>query len=262
VRWTSAAALSFFIFASVGCRANYKDWQTPDCRIDKPDLTILQFSDTHLRGDDDARGMLERLKAAQEKYRPDVLVLTGDITNTGQIDQWRAFATALKEMRPEPLLVWGNHDMPLKETEFKNAGLTRFQDFGDYRLVLIDTAWDGWFVGSYTSVPESEFPLLQRAAATDKYIVLFTHHPLGKDAPHFRLNNADAVLGIFRDKNLIASFSGHFHGAYLAPEGKILFAGTAPLSPHKRNHTMSQGKGYRIIELQNGCLRTHHVLLD
>jgi 3',5'-cyclic-AMP phosphodiesterase len=248
--------------SALHCRANYRDWHAPECSIVKPDLTILQFSDTHVRHAVDAAWMAEKLHSAIAKYKPDVLVHTGDITLEGKNDEWLAFAEGIKALKPEPLLVWGNHDMPLKQTGYKTAGLTRFKDFGNYRLVLIDTAWDGWFVGSYTSVPESEFPALEKAAETDKQLILFAHHPLGKDAPHFRLNNAEQVLKVFTKNRIAGVFTGHFHGAYLAPEGKTLFAGVVPLSSHQRNHTWSQSKGYRIIELERGCLRTQHVILE
>ncbi|MFO1469613.1 MAG: hypothetical protein U1F27_01075 [Turneriella sp.] len=99
-------------------------------------------------------------------------------------------------------------------------------------------------------------------AETRKKILLFAHHPLGKDAPHFRLRNADQVLGLFADAEVVGVFTGHFHGAYLAPEKNLLFAGVAPLARHQRNHTWSQTKGYRLIELQNGCLRTRFVKVE
>ena len=215
-----------------------------------------------MRDEGDGAWLATQLTAAIAQHHPDILVHTGDITLEGRPDEWKAFSAAVKSLQPYPEMVWGNHDMPLKSGEFRNAGLTHFRDFGNYRLVLIDTAWDGPFVGSYTSVPESEFPALKKAADTDKFILLFAHHPLAKNAPHFRLNNADAVLDLFAKKKLVAALTGHFHGAFLAPEGKILYAGVAPLSSHQRNHTLSQSKGYRVVELQNGCLRTKHVVVD
>jgi Icc protein len=259
----SRIACAFFLLLSLtACRANYRDWQAPDCTVEKPDLTILQFTDTHVRDEADGAWLADRLAAAIRQYHPDVLIHTGDITLKGHLGEWQAYAASVKNIRPYPELVWGNHDMPLKTSEFSQAGSTHVIDFGNYRLVLIDTAWEGPFVGSYTSIPENEFPALRKAAETEKFILLFAHHPLGKGAPHFRLNNAEAVLAIFAKRKLLAALTGHFHGAWLAPEGKVLFAGTAPLSSHQRNHTVSQSKGYRIVELQNGCLRTRHVQLD
>lgn len=256
-----AVALAFLcmLFA---CRANYRDWQAPGCTIDKPDLIILQISNTHVRHVSDGEWLKTQLKMAIEKYTPDLIVHTGDITLEGESAEWLAFAAAIKAIKPAPLLVWGNHDMPLKQTEAAKYGLSHYHDFGNYRLILIDTAWPGWFVGSYTSVPESEFAALKAMADTKKKILLFAHHPLAKDAPHFQLNNADQVLALFAAADVVGVFTGHFHGAYLAPEGKILYAGVAPFARHQRNHTWSQTKGYRIIELQNGCLRTQFEKVD
>lgn len=246
----------------IACRANYRDWQSPACTIDKADLTILQFSDTHVRHAADAEWLRAQLVAAIERHKPDLVVHTGDITLDGENAQWLAFVAGMKDINPSTLYVWGNHDMALKQTEFSKGGLSHFHDFGNYRLVLIDTAWPGPFTGSYTSVPESEFAALKLMADTKKKILLFAHHPLGKDAPHFRLRNADQVLALFAHAEVVGVFTGHFHGAYLAPEGNLLYAGVAPLARHQRNHTWSQTKGYRIIELQGGCLRTRFEKVD
>gem|GEM_PF-3597477 len=244
------------------CRANYREWQSPGCTIDKPDLTILQFSDTHVRHAADAEWLRAQLVAAIERHKPDLVVHSGDITLDGESSEWQAFLAGIKDLHPPPLYVWGNHDMALKQTEFAQGGLSHYQDFGNYRLVLIDTAWPGPFTGSYTSVPESEFAALKTMSDTKKKILLFAHHPLGKDAPHFRLRNADQVLALFANAEVVGVFTGHFHGAYLAPEGNLLYAGVAPLARHQRNHTWSQTKGYRIIELQGSCLRTRFEKVD
>ena len=256
-----ALALTF-LGTLLACRANYRDWHSPECTMEKPDLTILQFSDTHVRHADDAEWLRSQLTTAVAEHKPDVLVNTGDITLDGERSEWLAYVAGIREVNPPPLYVWGNHDMALKQTEFAQGGLSHYRDMGNYRLILIDTAWEGPFKGSYTSVPESEFAALKQMADTKKKILLFAHHPLGKDAPHFRLRNADQVLALFTGADVVGVFTGHFHGAYLAPEGKLLFAGVAPLARHQRNHTWSQTKGYRVIELQNGCLRTRFLKVE
>lgn len=246
------------VLLNVYCRANYRDWQTPGCVINKPELTILQFSDTHVRHLEDADWLQAELRKAIAKYKPDLIVHSGDVTLDGSISEWQSYTQGINNINPPPVHVWGNHDMPLKQTGFAQGGLSHSYDYGNYRLILVDTAWPGPMTGSYTSIPVSEFAALKSMAATQKKILIFAHHPLGKDAPHFRLRNADAVLALFGSSEILGVFTGHFHGAYLAPEGKILFAGVAPLNTHQRNHTCSQKKGYRIIEVQNSCLRTHH----
>lgn len=248
-----------FFLLGAHCRANYRDWQAPGCRVDQPDLTILQFSDTHVRHGDDGKWLRGELQKAIAEHRPDILVHTGDVTLDGAESEWQAFVEAMKDISVPLEYVWGNHDMPLKKTEFAKGGLTHYRDIGNYRLIFIDTAYDGPFVGSYTSIPESEFAAIRATAETKKKILIFAHHPLAKDAPHFRLRNADAVLALFAGADVIAVITGHFHGAYLANEGKVLYSGVAPLARHQRNHTWSQSKGYRIVELQTGCLKTRHV---
>ena len=255
-------ALVLPLILTLHCRANYRDWQTPGCKFEKAELTVLQFSDTHVRNADDGEWLTAQLKNAVATYHPDALVHTGDITLDGTSEEWQVFSRVLAEVNPTPFYVWGNHDMDLKSSEYAKGGLSHYHDIGNYRLVLIDTAWPGSFHGSYTSVPESEFPALKSMADTKKKILIFAHHPLGKDAPHFRLNNADAVLALFAGAEVVGVFTGHFHGAFIAPEEKLLFAGTAPLARHQRNHTWSQNKGYRLIEFKDRCVRTRFVQID
>jgi predicted phosphodiesterase len=241
------------------CRANYREWQSPGCTVGAPELTILQFSDTHVRDTNDARWLRSQLDAAIVSNRPGILVHTGDITLEGSDAQWDAFAESMTGINPPLEYVWGNHDMPLKKSQYASGGLSHFRDMGSYRLIFIDTAWDGPFVGSYTSIPDSELDKIKIFANTEKRILIFAHHPLGKDAPHFRLKNADKLLALFNRAKVLGIFTGHFHGAYLAPEDGLIFAGVAPLTTHQRNHTWSQTKGYRLIEVQGDCLRTLFV---
>lgn len=241
------------------CRANYREWQTPNCEVKKPALTILQFSDTHLRNEADARWMSEQLQQAIAQYHPDILVHTGDITLDGRPSEWSAYTNAMNRLGTKNLVTWGNHDMALKNSAFAAAGKTRALDMGDYRLVLVDTAWNGPFVGSYTSIPESEFSAIAALADSSKKLLIFAHHPMGRGAPHFRLRNADAVMALFAHSQVLGVFTGHLHGAYLAPEGRLLYAGVAPLARHQVNHTWSQAKGYRIIQVEAGCLKTWPV---
>lgn len=246
---------------ALGCRANYREWQTSDCPVEKNDLVILQISDLHVRNAADAAWVHRQLQKAIAAHPAQRIVLTGDLTANGTVDEWNALRQALSSFAGG-VSIWGNHDMPLKTLVSDNPGQTHWEDLGDYRLIYLDTAWPGPFVGSYTSLPAAEIEKLQHAADTAKKILVFGHHPVSDDSPHFVLKNAAAVRTVFKGKRLLGMFTGHFHGAYLAPDGGVIYAGVAPFTDHQINHTFSQRKGYRVIELGKDCLRTTHHFVE
>ncbi len=255
----SIACLSFLFMPA--CRANYRAWQSSGCASDKPELVILQLSDTHVRHAADATWVRNELQKAIAAHPASRIVFTGDITANGEAAEWNALQATLS-LAQSHVFIWGNHDMPLKAIVPENPGQTRWEDLGDYRLVYLDTAWPGPFVGSYTSVPAEELEKLRRAADTEKKILVFGHHPMSDDAPHFVLKNAAAVRAIFKTRRLVGVFTGHFHGGYVVENDGVVYAGVAPFSSHQMNHTFSQRKGYRVIELGKDCLRTMHQLIE
>jgi len=73
--------------------------------------TIAHLSDLHFGRVDP--GTLEPLRASLESLRPDLVVVSGDLTQRAKLDQFEA-ARAFLETLPKPqLVVPGNHDVPL-----------------------------------------------------------------------------------------------------------------------------------------------------
>lgn len=243
------------------CRADYRDWQSAGCSDSPPELVILQVSDTHIRNSDDAAWVQAKLQTAIAAHAPQRIIFTGDNTANGTSDEWHHLQLVMQKAE-NAVLIWGNHDMPLKKILSENPGQTRWEDVGNFRLIYLDTAWSGPFVGSYTSVPESELVKLQKASETDRKIILFAHHPLSDEAPHFVLRNAKHVRDVFKARKLTGVFTGHFHGAYITESEGVVYAGVAPFSAHQINHTISQRKGYRTIEVGKDCLRTRHHFVE
>lgn len=243
------------------CVADYRPYVSSACTSEMRGLNILQASDLHIRNSGDAEWLRQKLSFFIKQYQPNRVVLTGDLTADGSQEQWNLLQNALKEWEHVRYIL-GNHDMPLKEQDGELRGTTTYEDLGDLRLIYLDSAWRGPFAGSYTSVPEAELKQLDAALNTHRRILLFAHHPIAKGSPHFVLRNAAQIRGMFSGKQVIAVFTGHFHGAYQALEDNIFYGGVMPLSNHQRNHTWSQRKGIRLIEVANSCLRSSHLLLD
>src|SRR6478735_12840164 len=125
--------------------------------------TILHISDTHLLagnpplgGRYDTAANLRRALASAEAtgIRPDAIVFTGDLTDLGEPEAYRALREAVEPVaeRLGAPVVWvaGNHDeRPALRTELLglDAGqdpVVSVSDLGGLRLIALDTTVPGW----------------------------------------------------------------------------------------------------------------------
>ena len=72
---------------------------------------LLQISDPHF-GTEQAP-VLAALAALARQQRPDLLVLSGDITQRASADQFRAARAFVDQLGMPLLAIAGNHDIPL-----------------------------------------------------------------------------------------------------------------------------------------------------
>jgi len=72
---------------------------------------LLQISDTHFGTEQDA--VVEAMGALAHQQRPDVVVLSGDITQRARPAQFRAARAFLDNLGAAVLALPGNHDIPL-----------------------------------------------------------------------------------------------------------------------------------------------------
>ena len=88
--------------------------------------------------------------------------------------------------------------------------------------------------------------------------VIFTHFPLGAYV-RYRPLNADAVLDRFRQFNLQAVFSGHYHG-FTENRWRAAVATTNRCCALKRtNHDGTKEKGFFICEARGGTVTREFV---
>ena len=71
---------------------------------------LLHLSDTHF-GTEQPQ-VLEAVVALAAQQRPDVVVLSGDITQRGQPEQFRAAKAFVDRLGAPVLAIPGNHDIP------------------------------------------------------------------------------------------------------------------------------------------------------
>ena len=195
--------------------------------------TIVHVSDTHLlaggralAGRYDSTGHLAHTLEAVERLgiRPDAIVFTGDLTDLGEPEAYRALRAAVEPVaeRLGAPVVWvaGNHDertalrrdlLGLEPTEEPVTGVW---DLGGLRLVALDTSVPGWHHGD---LDESQLDWVAGVLAEPAPLgtLLALHHPpLPSHIPLFdilELRNQERLAGIVAGSDVRGILAGHLH---------------------------------------------------
>ena len=215
---------------------------------------LLQISDPHF-GTEQAL-VAEALVALAKQQRPDLLVLSGDITQRARAEQFRA-ARAFMDSLDAPLLaVPGNHDIPLLDvwTRLRRPYAAHIAAFGA-NLEPVHTSPDLMVIGVNTTRPwrhkhgevsaqqiERVARILANAGAKPLRVVV-VHQPIAvtraEDAPNLLRGHA-AALQRWAAAGADIVMGGHIHLPYvmalpnLARPLWVVQAGTAVSSRVRR----------------------------
>lgn len=231
---------------------------------------IVHLSDPHF-GTEEPR-LVGLLVEAVAELRPDLVVLSGDLTQRARPAQFAAAARLVAALPAPCVMVPGNHDVPLW-----NIGL-RFLDpwrhwregTGAEREALFVTdalmvlclnsanpfAWkDGRITRAQVSRVEAVF-----AAAGRRRRVLVLHHPLqGPPSEPPSLQGVAEAVPVLDVAGVEVVLSGHLHATYVkplvnAPRILQVQAGTC-LSQRVRG----DGNAFNALRFTNGgVIVTHH----
>jgi 3',5'-cyclic AMP phosphodiesterase CpdA len=218
--------------------------------------TLAHLSDLHFGRVDAA--LLGPLREAVRAVRPDVVVVSGDLTQRarrGQFAAARAFLAGL----PEPqIVVPGNHDVPLYDIARRFlAPLARFRRSittdpapwyrdGELAVLGINSARSLTFKGGrinarQVSLVRERFAALPPGTSR----VLVTHHPFelppGADDDD-RIGRAPMALDAFAEIGVDILLSGHLHRTHMAA-GSDAIAASGALSIHAGTATSTRGRG-------------------
>jgi Icc protein len=145
-------------------------------------VTLVQVSDCHLgaapgtayRGQDpDAN--LHRLTPAIQAFDPDVLVLTGDLSEDGSIESYRRLAQWAARFGVRVWWIPGNHDDPGVMAEpFEQAGFEAGPrvEAGGWQFLLLDSRWPNDPAGELTEQRLAPWDELD----ADRPFAAFVHH--------------------------------------------------------------------------------------
>ena len=199
----------------------------------RPDHVIAHISDTHLiAGDGDLYGdvdaearlsaLLERLESSQT--RPDALIFTGDLADTGQPDAYRKLRGLVEPLadRLGAELIWvmGNHDdrAALREHLLHEAPtmapMDRVHDIAGLRVIVLDTSVPGHHHGEIA--PEQlQWLAAQLAEPAPFGTILAMHHPpipsVQDLAVMVELRDQAPVAEVLRGTDVRSIMAGHLH---------------------------------------------------
>jgi 3',5'-cyclic AMP phosphodiesterase CpdA len=197
--------------------------------------TIVHVSDTHLLAGQakladlyDVTSNLEHTLAAIERtgVRADAIVFTGDLTDLGEPDAYRALREAVEPVaeRLGAPIVWvaGNHDerpalrMELLDDSPTQEPVTGVWDLDGLRLIALDSTVPGWHHGDLGA---DQLAWLNRVLADPAPLgtILALHHPpLPSHLPFFdilELRHQDALADAIAGTDVRAILAGHLHYA-------------------------------------------------
>jgi 3',5'-cyclic AMP phosphodiesterase CpdA len=249
-------------------------------------MRIMQLSDFHVRGDHrlsfrkvDTRRCLDEAVAHLENLRkaPDILVLTGDLADSGDANAYRILHEAISSLGWPTYAIPGNHD---RRDRMRNIFpewcpadpevapyLCYTVEKGPVRLVMIDTMHPGSHDGHCHPTVMS---WLDKTLAQKRHMptLLFMHHPpfvTGLPVMDVPVENVDALAAIIQANPQTRLCCGHIHRPILGQWAGVLTA-TAPavsmqmeldLSEKGGDEFRMETPGYLLHHWNQGILNTH-----
>lgn len=196
-------------------------------------MLIAQVSDVHLgfapggRDEPNRRRLDAVLKALGDtRPAPDLVVMTGDLTEHGDVASYRALRDAIEGFGRPVHLMLGNHDVRAGFAEvwpglLVDGFLHYVVDTPALRLIVLDTLEEGRHGGAFCA-SRAAWLDARLAEAPDRKTLVLLHHPpvpvgidwidCGADEPWIR--RLGTVLA--GQKQVVGILAGHIHRAIAA----------------------------------------------
>jgi 3',5'-cyclic AMP phosphodiesterase CpdA len=206
--------------------------------------TILQVSDPHF-GTEKLK-VVDALVALRQELAPDLLVLSGDITQRARRDQFAAAASFTRRMAvPSVLAIPGNHDVPL----FNVLGRC-FAPYAEYGRVFgrdLEPTWtaaDCVVVGVKTTrryrhvngeISREQRERVARAARTASSAqlrVAVVHQPVAvprASEEHNVAYGSDAAVRAWAEAGIDVILAGHIHLPFVLPLHEVMSGLSKPI---------------------------------
>jgi 3',5'-cyclic-AMP phosphodiesterase len=255
-------------------------------------MLIAQISDTHIKphgrlayGRVDTEGMLRRCIAHVQALlpQPDVVVITGDLVDFGQADEYALLYDCLAPLGQPVLLIAGNHDkrqsMRKAFSGDQWAYLHQHSEFIQYAITLGELR----FVGLDTLIPghgagllcEQRLKWLDETLSADRQptVVMMHHPPFLTGIAHMDKQGLTGRAAfesvIAKHRHVCRILCGHLHRPIQACVAGVL-ASTAPspahqvalgLTPDSPDCFVMEPPGYQLHLWREGYMVSHQVVM-
>jgi len=233
-------------------------------------MQIAHLSDLHCPAENAAQA--DALVAAVAALKPDVMVVSGDLTHAGRRSEFAAARELLARLSAPKLVVPGNHDVPVfNAVERVHRPFARFRaafppdhqvlEFPGVQIVGFNTATSmqaslDWSLGWAMEHRIVRTVSALRQAPKDAFRIVACHHPLlmeAADPKRSRTRNGPHAFHALAKTGMDMLLHGHLHRQkvrVVACEGRdvtIVGAGTA-LGDRERG----EPSGFNVIRLEGG----------
>nr|WP_154921245.1 phosphodiesterase [Microbacterium testaceum] len=249
---------------------------------------ILHLSDTHLLGGDrllgerydTARHLRRTLRAAEATgARPDAVVFTGDLTDLGEPEAYRALRAEVEPWaeRLGAPVVWvaGNHDerpalrAELLDAEATEEPVTGVWNLDGLRLIALDSTVPGWHHGDLDA-EQLAWLRAELAEPAPLGTILALHHPpLPTHIPFFdilELRDQPGLADAIRGSDVRGILAGHLHystsGTFAGVPVSVAAASCYTMDlarPADEVNGMDAGRSFHLVHVWHDTI-THAVV--
>jgi 3',5'-cyclic AMP phosphodiesterase CpdA len=241
--------------------------------------TLVHLSDLHFGRIDEA--LLEPVIATVGGIKPDVVVVSGDLTQRARSQQFKEARAFLDKLPSPQIIVPGNHDVPLhnvfarfaqplnKYKEFITDDLEPFYADEEVAILGINTA------RSFT-IKDGRINETQIAAIRDRLCpypdemvkIIVTHHPFDLPEGHDRdddlVNRAQLAMEAIAKCGADVLLAGHLHVSHTGhSSARYKIAGHSALVVSAGTATSTRGRGetnsFNVLRLKHPFINVERL---
>lgn len=220
--------------------------------------TLVQLSDVHFGRVDEA--VVEAIVPQVHSLLPDVVVVSGDLTQRARPDEFRAARRFLDDLPGPQIVVPGNHDVPLYNVlqrfgrplanylRFITSDLAPFYSDSEIAVTGVNTARSLTFKDGRINEGQMQH-LHDRLAPLADHVTKFvvTHHPFdlpeGFDEKHL-VGRSSEAMEVFMRAGADVLLAGHLHTSHIASTAtRYPMHGRSALVVQAGTATSTRGRG-------------------
>lgn len=247
----------------------------PQLTADAP-YRLLQISDCHLAADSaapyrkrNAAQGLEQIVALSQAWRPQQLLLSGDLSEDASTESYQRLKSLLSPIDAPVCTIPGNHDEPATQQQFFACGPWQGPlavNAGNWCLLLLNSAVPRRVDGAISEADLAALDDLLRARPEPHALLALHHQPVPVGSPWIdphRLQSPEPLLQwVAAQPRVRGVVWGHIHQAFESTLGHARLLGCPSTAANTRPGTQrfeddGHGPAARWLELQaDGGLRT------